>query len=257
MAITTLLSIGSFVLILAALVWVRASNSRFEVKPSDIVVAVVPIVVFLLVTGKLQKFEIGEGGVKIETAFVDASASAITAQVTPLTGLPTQPIEINPKAGVADIPALIERKTEGLLFRIGHGGYYGPAIMEYLARLTREPFLKYLIIENKDGTFFGIVNARELAALFQAGRGAYTPDDLANWLNRGDAARLATLPGFIAAADALNQASDKGQALVRMEALNVATLPVIDDNRRYVGMVDRSRLTASLLIDVARNLEAK
>jgi hypothetical protein len=73
------LSVGSFVLILALLVLIRAKNSRFEVKPADIVVAVVPVIVFLLVTGKLQKFEIGEGGVKIETAFVKASTSAIAS----------------------------------------------------------------------------------------------------------------------------------------------------------------------------------
>ncbi len=81
------LSVGGFALILATLVLLRAKSSRFEVKPADIVVAVVPVLVFLLVTGKLQKFEIGEGGVKIETAFVKASASTIDPQVTPLAGI--------------------------------------------------------------------------------------------------------------------------------------------------------------------------
>ena len=51
-------SVGSFVAILAVLVLLRAKNSRLEVKPADIVVAILPILVFLLVTGKLQKFEI-------------------------------------------------------------------------------------------------------------------------------------------------------------------------------------------------------
>jgi hypothetical protein len=77
--ITIPLSVCSFVFIIALLVLIRAKNSRFEVKPADIVVAVVPVVVFLLVTGKLQKFEVGEGGVKIETAFVKASKSAIAS----------------------------------------------------------------------------------------------------------------------------------------------------------------------------------
>ena len=82
---TVALSIGSFVLVLAVLVLLRAMNSRCEVKPADIVVAVLPVVVFLLVTGRLQKFELGESGVKIETAFVNASASAIVSQVTQIT----------------------------------------------------------------------------------------------------------------------------------------------------------------------------
>ncbi|MEW5767036.1 MAG: CBS domain-containing protein [bacterium] len=249
------LSIGSFVLILAVLVLLRARNSRFEVKPADIVVAVLPIVVFLLVTGKLQKFEIGESGVKIETAFVKAHASAIVSQVTPLTGLPSEPIRLDPKRGVEDIPQLIARKTEGLLFRLGHGGYWGPAIEEYFRMLARQPFLKYLVIENPDGTFFALADARELTGLFQAERPPYTAREFAEWLNATNRDALARLPGFIASQYAVTKETDKGQALRRMEALNVDTLPVVDDKRRFAGIVNRSRLTASLLIDVSENLE--
>lgn len=72
---TIIPSVGGFIAILALLVLLRAKSSRFEVKPMDIivaVVAVVPVVLFLLLTGKLQTFEIGEGGLKIEAAFVTA-----------------------------------------------------------------------------------------------------------------------------------------------------------------------------------------
>jgi hypothetical protein len=251
------LSVGSFVLILALLVLIRAKNSRFEVKPADIVVAVVPVIVFLLVTGKLQKFEIGEGGVKIETAFVKASTSAITSQITPLTGLPAEPIAIDAKRGVAEIPKLVKQKTEGLLFRLGHGGYYGQAIDKYLVQLTKEPFLKYLIFENPDRTFFGMASARELSALFQTQRPPFTAKDFAGWLNSGNKAALTRLPGFIGRQNALNQQTDKRQALQTMESVNMDTLPVVQEEARFAGIVNRSRLTASLLIDLANNLEKK
>lgn len=257
MTTTIAYSVGSFIVILAVLVLLRARNSRFEVKTSDIVVAVVPVLVFLLVTGRLQKFEIGEGGVKIETAFVEASASAIASQVTPLTGLPTEPIEIDAKAGVERIPELIARKAEGLSFRLGRRGYYyGPAIQDYLVQLARGPFLKYLIIENADGTFFGSANARDIIATFQAPRPPFTADNLASWLNEDDTEALARLPGFISAKDALTKETDKAQALQRMESANVDTLPVVNEQKRYVGIVNRSRLTASLLIDVSKSLAA-
>jgi hypothetical protein len=251
----TVISICSFVLIIAVLVLIRARNSRFEVKPADIVVAVLPIVVFLLVTGKLQKFEIGEGGVKIETAFVKASTSAIVSQVTPLTGLPSVPIRLDPKRGVEEIPKLIARKTEGLLFRLGHGGYWGPAIKEYFRLLARQPFLKYLIIENPDGTFFAMSDARELTGLFQAERPPYSASDFAEWLNAANREALARLPGFIASQHSVTKEADKSQTLRKMEALNLSTLPVVDNKRHFVGIVNQSRLTASLLIDVAENLE--
>ena len=251
------ISVGSFVLILAMLVLIRAKNSRFEVKPADIVVAVVPVMVFLLVTGRLQKFEIGEGGVKIETAFVKASTSAIASQITPLAGLPAEPIAIDEKRAVEEIPRLVEHKTEGLLFRLGHGGYYGQAIQEYLIQLTREPFLNYLIFENPDGTFFGMADARGLTALFETQRPPFTAKDFAEWLNRGNREALSRLPGFIGSQDALNKQTDKRRALQKMEALNMDTLPVVQEKSRFAGIVNRSRLTASLLIDVANNLENK
>jgi len=255
MDITVGLSIGSFLITLVLLVLLRARNSRFEIRPADIVVAILPIVVFLLVTGKLQKLEITESGVKIETAFNKASASPIVKQVTPLTGLPSVPIRIDPKRGVEDIPQLISRKTEGLLFRLGHGGYYGSAIKDYFVLLAKQPFLKYLVIENPDGTFFAMANARELTELFQAKHPPYKAEDFAYWLNYANKKAFAQLPGFISSDNAVRKDADKGQVLRKMETLNVDTLPVIDNNSRFAGIINRSRLTASFLIDVAENLK--
>lgn len=249
------LSIGGFILILAGLVFLRAKYSRFEVKPTDVVIAILPIVVFLLVSGKLQTFEIGESGVKVETAFVQASDSAIVSQVTPLTGLPSEPIRLDEKGGVGQIPQLIESETEGLRFVLGSGNYYGPAIEEYLIRLTRHPSLKYLVIQNSDGTFFALADARELAEMFEAGDASYTPADLAQWLNEPDTEELRRLPGYLSSEKAVNEETDKGEALRRMEDLNVDTLPVINEDDHFAGIVNRSRLTASLLIDVKEELE--
>lgn len=248
-------SVGSFFVILVILVLLRAINNRLEVKPADIVVSILPVLVFLLVTGRLQKFEIGEGGVKIETAFVKASKSAIVSQITPLTGLPSKPLRIDPKGAVRDIPKLIEHKTEGLLFRLGYGRYWGPAITEYFRLLSKQPFLKYIIVENPDGTFYAMANARELIELFQTEHPPYTAKDFAKWLNDANTTALTKLPGFISVEDAITENTDKDRALRKMEKLNVDTLPVIDEAKRFVGIVDRSRLIASLLIDVVASLK--
>ena len=42
-----------------------------------------------------------------------------------------------------------------------------------------------------------------------------------------------------------------------MEAPRMDTLPVVQENERFAGRVYRSRMNASLLIDVANNLEKK
>ena len=79
MSIALILSIGTFIAILALLLLLRARNSALEIRATDIVVATLPVLIFLLVSGKIQKLEFGEGGVKIESAFVKASTTEINS----------------------------------------------------------------------------------------------------------------------------------------------------------------------------------
>ena len=41
---------------------------------------------------------------------------------------------------------------------------------------------------------------------------------------------------------------------MRMESLDVQTLPVVDETGQFVGIVDRSKLTASILIEIAEKV---
>jgi CBS domain-containing protein len=250
---TVATSIAAFAVVLALLVVLRARASKFEVKPTDIVVAILPVVIFLLVTGKIQKFQVGE--LNIETAFVKASTSEIKPQVTSLTGLPSVPIRTNPKLGLAEIPRLLESRTEGLTFRLGNSGYDGSAIQAYLDALVKQPFLRYVIIQNPDTTFFAMADARALADLFASSNQPFTAEDFARWLGSSDTTALKRLPGFVSSASAVTETTDKSQALQRMESLGVDTLPVVDRDKRFVGIVNRSRLTASLILDVANELK--
>lgn len=254
---TILVSVFSFAAILGTLVFLRAYNSKIDIRATDIVVAILPVLIVLLVTGKIQKFEVSEGGVKIETAFMKASESTIQHQVTPLAGLPTEPVRIDPKAGVGEIPQLIARKTEGLVFRLGQGNYYGPAMEEYFHQLARQPFLKYIVIENADGTFFAMADAREINAMLLSPNPPFRATSIAHWLNESDKTALRKLPGFIGADDAMLAVADKRAALQKMEQLNIDTLPVMTPDHRYAGIVTRSRLVASLIIDVSNELLAK
>ncbi len=253
MEITIILSLLAFVGVLGLIIWLRLRVSKFEIKTTDIVVALLPVLLFLLITGKIKTFEFGD--IRIETAFVKASASEIVKQVTPLRGLPTQPVRIDPKRGVEDIPRLIDQKTEGLLFRLGYGRYWGPAIEEYLFRLTRYPFLKYLVLEDEDGRFFGLADAREVSALLQSEPPPFTAADFARWLNKSQKEAFSRLPGFIGADQAVSEATDKAEALRRMEELDRDVLPVKNSEDRFAGVVNRSRLTASLIIDVTRQIQ--
>jgi len=237
--------------LVVGLTWLRArTGSRFEIKTSDVALALVPVALWMLFTGKVQEFAVGD--VKIVTAIREASASPIKNQVTPL---PVAEVRIDPKLGVEQIPELLRRKTEALSFRLGYGGYYGPAIAEYLARLSQSPSFRYVVISMSDGRFAGMIDARQLSALL-TGQDRRQSDEFASHLNRNEFDAILTLPGVIAQDKAIKKSTDKRQALMQMEAMDVQTLPVVDDAGKFVGVVDRSKLTASILIDIAQKVGA-
>jgi len=250
---TVIISIIVFAGILTLIILIRAKYSKFEVKPTDIVLAIIPIVLYLLVTGQIESLKYG--GLEFKTAFVKATEKTISSQVTPI-NLPIRDIEMDPKKGIEVIPLLVQKNVEGLLFQLGYGGYAGFAIVEYLAGLTnKDPFFHYIIINNSDGTFEGMSNGPALYKLLSGNRPPFSANDVATWLNTSNKQSLRRLPGFISAQDAVEkETTEKSKALERMEKLNVDTLPVIDKARKFVGVVDRSRLTASLIIDITQQL---
>lgn len=251
---TLIISIGIFIILLAVLVGVRVkSGTRFEVKNTDIILALIPIALWLFLTGKIQEFTLGE--FKIVAAIQNAAETPVALHVT---SLPVETINTQSKAGTGIIPDLLARKIPALSFKLGTGGYYyGPAINEYFQALTQSPNFKYIIINNADNTFFGMADAQQLGSLFNSNYGGRLADDFARWLNTSDTKQLYTLPGFIDSKKALHKESNKQHALRLMDSLDVQILPVISGESKFSGIVDRTKLTASLLIDITDRIENK
>lgn len=245
--------------VLAGLVLLRGlTGGRVEVKLADAAIAVIPVVLVLFATGQIQKLAIGAEGITIETArdaILGASATSITAQVSPL---PVAPVEIAAKGGMGEIPHLIAQGVQGLNFRLGAGYYAGPAIEEYLRQLTPYPAFRFVILTKADGTLFGVMDARKLQQVVTQRTLGISWDQFAEIINRGDTGafdRLAKLTGFIGRDQALTKSADKHDALERMEKLAADWLPVVDERGNFAGVVDRSRLTASLILDVTARLK--
>jgi len=250
-----LIAVGGFVLLLGLLVALRAkTGSKFEVKNSDIILALIPIALWMFLTGKVQEF--GFGDFRISAAIKEASTSQVSAQVTKL---PVENLKVDPKTGVGAISMLERQNTQVLSFQLGHGRYYGPAIYEYLSRLTH---LRYLVFNDRDGSFYGLVDAHPITELVTRTRqqtssvGGNFADDFAEWLNTSNNGEIERLPGFMSAKQALQPTADKTNVLRFMDSLDVQTLPVVDDGGKFVGILDRSKLTASILIDIAQKVEA-
>lgn len=241
----------TFALIICVIMILRVKiGEKFKIEYSYIVLAIIPVVLWLLLTGKIQKLEVGE--LKIETAFVEASRTPVSKQIK-LVRLPVETLTMNPKGGSDDIPQLVRDKTEALTFRLGYGHYYGPVIEDYLNQLCVYPFFKHIIINQNDEKFFGLLNAREVKSIFSVDERRY--EDFAYWINHSNRDSLLKLEGFVSVNEAIRKDTDKQTALERMETLNIETLPVISEEGIFVGVVERSRLTSSLIIDVAKKVK--
>lgn len=272
---TVIIALVAFAIFLAALILLRVkSGNRFEIKNTDVVLALVPVALWLFLTGKIQEFAFGE--VKIVAALKVAAKAPVENQVSKL--LPVDAIPMFEKGGVEEIRRALDNKAQALSFHIGRGYYTGPAIRRYLDELTQYPYLRYVVLSNPDDTFFGLVDARQLANLVrreqvqpsatppapvlgeQAQFGVPAPprltaENIANWLNGKNLEELKTLPGFISDKDALDSKADRQQALKQLNALDLQTIPVVNENKKFVGIVDRSKLTASILTDIAAKVE--
>jgi CBS domain-containing protein len=260
-AISILLLAGCVLFILS--VFVRAkTGGKYEIKMIDLALVLIPLLFWLIGTGKIQRFAVG--GVEFETAqaFIGASEEPIESQVALTSALSiedvVQTVERGAKARVAQIPILIKKKTEALEFRLGHGGYWGPAIQKYFESLDAYAFLRYAIIHHQDGTLFGVFEAKDLLRYFrkQGERAYHSFAEYLNNPNERSLQRLKDLPGFIPGEFAVTSNANKRSVLEEMEKLKRDTLPVVNSNKQFVGIVERTQLTASLIIDVAKKLES-
>jgi hypothetical protein len=160
-----------FGVILLVLVLVRWKWRRIEVKPGDLAVAALPVVVLLMAQGKIKSFQFGD--LKVEAAIREATST----------------------------------------------------------------------------------DAAKLTVAIATGESTVAANEFAESLNKGNKARLEQLPGFIPAAAAVQNRADKSAVLAKMESQNVDVLPVIDDQGRFAGVVNRSRLVASVLVDIAARIK--
>ena len=100
-----LLAAGIAAVLVVGLVLLRTlSNGKAEVKMTDAVIALIPIVVALFATGNITKLVVGPEGVTVERAaraIMNAAASAVKTQIN---RIEPEPVATDEKAGISRIP---------------------------------------------------------------------------------------------------------------------------------------------------------
>lgn len=229
--------VGAFFLILLGLIVIHAKvNGGFKIETSWIAIGLFPAVIWLLATGQLQEFS----GFGLAFKLREASAKPFSLKLDG-SKIDPVPLTLGEKGGVGEIPELVRNRTGALTFELGRRGYYyGPAIRDYLERLTQHDFFRYVVFTDSRKEFRGLVPARVLLDQLRAGT-----TDIVRVI---ETAAIDQIRGVVAAS--VSTTSNKRDALKVMEEKNLAEVPVVDEAKRFVGIVERDKLTSSILLDL-------
>jgi len=246
------------IVVLIAVVAVRTiSRGNVQVTLNDAIIAAIAAGLTLLMSGFISKLVVGTGGVTIETtkmAILNAGAQSVAAQVSPL---PVAPFQQAEKEGLSQLPSFVQQRLEGLDFDLGGGGYIPDITQQYLETLGKYPWFRGMVLRVDNGKLLGIIEVRTLLTLIGDQSSGVTFEKLVRWINNGapeDREQLARLPGFVSSSNAVTKGSDKRDVLEKMEKLRSDWLPVVDEQGRLVGTVERARLVSSLILDVMNRL---
>ena len=254
--VIVLLVVGA-ILVGASLLLRVYTQGKHEVKTVDLIFLIIPLLMVALAMGKLKGIDMLGVKADLSQLWADAANTKVQDQVAPATLADVVQIsEPARKGGTGELPRLVGRKTEALKFTLSARGYDAGAIMKYFEALSS---LRIVAVEEPTGKLFGTFSAPALTSYLRLSDGA-APAQFEQLLNEGDEEarlELAKLPGFIAASDAVTTTTSKRTAMERMEKLAVDVLPVVDEQQKFIGTVDRAKLTAALILDVTRRLEEK
>ena len=250
--ILSLLAVG--IACLGGAVYLRAKSAgKYEIKPTDLALIVVPLLAAGLVTGKIGILNVM--GISADvTALREAGSSSVEAQVSAAASYSLENI-IDPAFSVArgapeGIPRLVEQGVDVLEFSFGFREYSAAVIAQHFHELS----LRYVVVNNANGSLYGIYVAGDLLPYLDRTNVANNSySQFVQQLNRGgadDKRALAQLPGFIPVEWAVTSATSKLDALRAMADHEQDVLPVVDGEDRFIGTVEQPRLTASLILAV-------
>jgi hypothetical protein len=204
----------------------------------------------------------------IEQSYSNARAQTVAASQSIL---PVQPVRVEEKGGLSQLKGILRDAPGALGFTQGHF-YDGPVVWAYVDRLRQQPGFRDIVVSDSTDRFFGMFDAGALAAALDPPEAAQfrlvpngglssaqlPPQDMvpawsafADALYQGNLGFVAGLPGFIPADRAVGSDWTSLRALDAMETQGADRLPVVDAEGRFVGVIERSRLTTRVLLEVA------
>jgi hypothetical protein len=242
--------------IVVAAILYRLGQSDRKFETNSILIAVLPVLFWLLVSGRLASFK--AFGIELNSAIRRVSSERITADrnLMASSAIEFEPVDPGTKDKVGKIGSYIARRVPAISFQLGKLDYYDAgAIQKYLDDLSPHSFFKWIVFQYQDGRFGGLMPARKLQAFGESLQRGWPGYEAIK--NKIEQESVHGLPGFIGPEHALSVASTKGQAIARFGKTDLDELPVVDGNDRFVGVLNRGQLLGGVLSSILQAADAR
>lgn len=215
-----------------------------------VIIALLPFVVYLVVSGKITEFAVGDLKVVLAQEAKATSLADITPKqlVEELIGERAESFSKGPISELRQriLPQFREKRyTTMRIDRHPRAYYVAEAMTTYLAEASRFDFFKYVVF-SENSNYKGWMKAGNMLALLET-RGQM----VAEWINRGAWDELAS-QGM--STQAIPLSSSALDALNKLNADNLDDVAVVDGKNNFVGILTREGIVSQV---VARTVLAE
>jgi hypothetical protein len=208
----------------------------FNLEPINVFIALIPLVIWLIVSGKLKELK-GPGGIGI--IMRDEGQKSISPEITKI-ALKVDPAVVEKKGGLDELRyKILHNPPTTLSFEIEKKNYYNlEAIKDYIYELEKNPDFRYILFNDADGKFKGIMKVNYFKYLLET-------DDLVQRIENSK-----ILEDSRVTRKCIKITSTNKQALNEMEKVNVNMLPVVDRRGRFIGVVTQEEILRRILTKI-------
>lgn len=231
---TIIAAVVFFLLLLVLSAWSNSTGlAGLRIDPTLVLIALVPFVIFLVISGQVQSLTLPGG---LGLVFRTFAKQPIAAEKKDLGSMPLD-MELavaTGKGGVDELgKKILQENPNTLSFNLQKKGYYAKdAISKYL----EYPNFRYILFNDASGKSRALMKAEDFKALH------HTPGvDTVNEIESGRVSRDAKVVPTI------REGATNKEALNLMDSTRSDTLSVVDAEGKHVGVVTRDAILKNLM----------
>ncbi len=210
----------------------------FKIESLHVFIALIPLVIWLIVSGKLKEIK-GPGGIGLSMR--DEVQKPVSPDLTETT-LKIDKAIVREKGGLDELRSRISQvHPTTLSFVVGKKEYYGQwAIGEYIRELGEYPKFRFILFTDAKGKFKGCMKVSDYKNLLQT-------SDVVEMIESG---RILNDDRVIR--NSVQITSTNKQALIEMDRVNVNMLAVVDHKDKFIGVITQDEIVRNIITKVLR-----